>query len=52
MPNTIKCPKCGEEMIQVSTDESVSTKNDKKYTRTIYMCEKDDVWLTLETPKN
>ena len=46
----MKCPKCGEEMKEVRKDKSKNMETGKKYSRTIYHCEKDDVWLNLEIP--
>jgi hypothetical protein len=47
----MKCPKCGEEMKEVKKDESANTQTGKKYSRTMYHCESDDIWLNLEIPK-
>lgn len=48
----MKCPKCGKEMTLKSKDASFNfqTKPKKKYERSLYWCEKDDVWIGLEIP--
>ena len=35
----------------IRKDTSVNSKNKKKYTRTVYHCVKDDVWIAVEKPK-
>ncbi len=37
-------------MKEVKKDESENTETGKKYSRAIYHCEKDDVWVNLEIP--
>lgn len=44
------CPKCKKEMTLVSKDISHDFKKKKKYSRKIFHCEKDDVWISLEIP--
>jgi hypothetical protein len=46
-----KCPKCGSEMKIVTKDESENLQAGKRYSRTIFQCEKDDIWVVLEIPK-
>lgn len=46
----MKCPKCDIEMKKMVSDESKNTDTGKKYSRTVYHCEKDDVWIILEIP--
>ena len=48
----MKYPKCGEEMKEVKRDWSINTETGKKYSRTMYHCEKDDVWSNLEIPQD
>lgn len=38
-------------MIIKSQDISNNPENEKKYTRIIYWCQFDDVWVNIETPK-
>lgn len=45
----MKCPICEKEMI-LKAEDSTSGKNDKKYSRTIYNCEKCDAWISVEVP--
>lgn len=47
----MKCPKCFKTMIVVKQDISKNLETNKKYSRIIYNCKNDDVWLTLETPE-
>ncbi len=46
----MKCPKCGEKMEETRKDTSYGFK-DKEYSRVIYVCKKDDIWVTVETPE-
>lgn len=46
----MKCPICTDTMA-VSKRTSFG-KNEKEYSRTIYHCEKDDVWVVVEIPKD
>ena len=48
----MKCPKCGVEMILKQEDKSFNPDVEPKkwYGRTVYWCEKDDVWVKVETP--
>lgn len=47
----MKCPKCSEEMVAKVEDTSSNSRNGKQYDRTVFWCEKDDVWGSLEIPK-
>ena len=47
----MKCIKCGEKIKEVAKDETANHKTGQKYTSMTYHCEKDDIWLNLETPK-
>lgn len=47
----MKCPKCGNEMTEVRKDISHNPENKKKYSRILYQCKKDDVWITVEAPE-
>lgn len=38
-------------MVVVKSDESENIEKGKKYLRTIYHCEADDVWINVEVPK-
>ena len=48
----MKCPKCGSKILPKKQDFSYNfdSKPKKKYTRKIYWCKKDDIWITLEIP--
>ena len=46
----MKCPMCGSEMETKRSDSSHNSKDGKKYTRTVYVCKKDDAWVTTEIP--
>jgi hypothetical protein len=45
------CPTCGKPMELLKQDMSRSKIEGKVYDRQIYGCQSDDVWVTLETPK-
>jgi hypothetical protein len=47
----MNCSVCGKELEKVREDESVNTNTNVIYLRTVYHCEEDDVWITIETPK-
>ena len=47
----MNCPKCNEEMVTKGEDVSSDFKNGKKYYRTKYWCKKDDVWVSVEIPR-
>ena len=48
----MKCPKCQKEMEinreDVSYNSDIEPK--KEYSRKVYLCKDDDVWITVETP--
>ncbi len=49
----MKCPKCNEEMQVKKRDVSNNQKQGqeyKEYQRILYWCEKDDIWVNVETP--
>lgn len=46
----MKCPVCQQEMVEKKADKSFDQSNGKEYNRTIYWCEKDDVWVEVEIP--
>lgn len=46
----MKCPKCEHEM-EVVKRLTTCGENDRKYDKVIYVCRKDDVWVTIETPR-
>lgn len=48
---TMNCPKCNEEMMAKGEDISSDFRNGKKYDRTMYWCEKEDIWISLEIPQ-
>jgi hypothetical protein len=47
----MKCLKCGIEMAVKNHDSSHDSRNGKQYERTLFWCEKDDIWMSLEVPK-
>jgi len=47
----MKCPKCDQDMRVTYSDISSNTRNGKKYDRTYYTCDTDDVWLSVEIPR-
>jgi len=47
----MNCPKCNLEMEVRGKDTSHDFRRKKEYERIIYVCPKDDVWVTVETPK-
>ena len=47
----MECPICKKPLRLASDDESNNPKTGAKYDRRVYVCDKDDVWLTLEEPK-
>ena len=49
----MKCPKCQQEMAEKwdsVTNNGKSVKNYKEYKKVVYWCEKDDIWVSIETP--
>ena len=48
----MECPKCKKTMTLKSKDFSfdLKVKPKKKYTRSLYWCEKDDIWVKIEIP--
>lgn len=48
----MECPKCKKTMTLRGKDFSYDfkVKPKKKYTRNLYLCEKDDVWISIEIP--
>lgn len=48
----MQCHKCGNEMMVNREDFSFDTrkKPNKKDTRKVYWCKKDDIWISLEVP--
>lgn len=51
----MKCPTCHQEMNVHKKDVTNNREKEsgyKEYQRTVYVCEKDDAWITVETPKN
>lgn len=47
----MKCPICKKEMIVKKKDVSHDFDKKKKYDRTMFWCEKDDVWISQEIPQ-
>lgn len=48
----MKCPQCHNDMQVKNEDVSFNyaTKPTKQYKRVLYWCEKDDVYISIETP--
>jgi len=38
-------------MVEAGKDLTENTTTNKRYSRIIYHCEKDDIWTTIETPE-
>jgi len=47
----MKCPVCSKDMRVAGSDESNNPKTGITYDRKIYVCDGDDVWVTVEIPK-
>lgn len=47
----MKCPKCKKAMDFDREDETENTVTNKIYLRRVYVCKSDDVWVTIEKPK-
>ncbi len=47
----MNCPQCAQKMQIDRHDVSTSSNNHKEYNRTVYRCKTDDVWVTVEIPK-
>lgn len=50
----MNCPKCSSQMTEVNKDISHNDQVNpiKKYDRTVYHCETDDIWIRVETPQS
>lgn len=47
----MKCPVCEKDMTMMKQDTSRSKLQEKRYDRTIYGCQDDDAWVTVEVPQ-
>lgn len=47
----MECPTCKKPMTLLRQDTSRSKLQEKNYDRTIYGCQDDDVWVTIEVPQ-
>jgi len=47
----MECIVCEKRMKIVKKDKSFDFKKKKEYSRTIYHCKKDDLWIVVEKPK-
>jgi len=45
----MRCPKCGYEMISKKVDTSMG--GSKSYDREQFVCNGDDIWVTVEIPQ-
>jgi len=52
IPVNMKCPKCGKKMKLDREDFSYNydVKPKKKYKRKLFVCESDDIWVSIEEP--
>lgn len=48
----MECVVCEKRMKIVEKGKSFDFKKKKEYSKTIYKCAKDDVWIVVEKPKN
>lgn len=48
----MECPCCGEKMHIYKEEPCFSRKDGKRYKRTKYRCERDDIWGRLEIPED
>lgn len=48
----MNCTKCGDKISEKIKDFSLNSLTNKEYERSIFVCTKCDVWITIETPKN
>lgn len=46
----MNCPHCKKEMVLKNKDVSRNSQNSKEYDKTIYICEADDIWISIEIP--
>jgi hypothetical protein len=46
----MKCPLCQKEMQEIQKDLTSNFDTGKRYSRVIFNCKKDDVWISVETP--
>ena len=47
----MQCPVCHKEMTVNQKDTSTNFKNSQEYSRTVYLCPSDDVWISIEIPR-
>lgn len=47
----MECPKCKKQMKLERHHETCDDRNNKKYDNKTYWCTEDDVWITVEIPK-
>ncbi len=47
----MQCPKCEQAMQLMREDVSENAQNAKKYDRKVFHCSADDIWISLEVPK-
>lgn len=47
----MRCPKCLKKMVIVREDTSYNDHPKKRYSRTIFHCKTDDIWVRLEVPR-
>ena len=50
MSMDMKCPTCNRAMKQLRSDTSYGQRQ-KPYDRVYYQCTYDDIWVTVETPR-
>jgi C4-type Zn-finger protein len=47
----MQCPVCKKEMRLAGTHETNNPATGDLYERTVYACDADDAWITVELPK-
>ena len=47
----MNCPKCKNIMVKKGEDVTSNIRDGKQYDKTAYWCEVDDIWISIEVPK-
>lgn len=50
MQASIPCPTCQGKMEVRCEGKTTSRKHNKTYERTVYTCDQDDTWVSIEVP--
>lgn len=48
----MECPRCGNKMRPFKEEACFNSRDGKRYKRTQYHCQRDNVWGRLEVPDN